>query len=209
MTRLLNPQTTAEEEISDASVEDLAVKRGSVLTGSREGPQRVRMYDLVDGTWTVPMEAGAVHGHYLKKYVSKCSACGFATMKPSFDGVERHIKKVAEDYRLHKGAKVVRQDSEHGVVERCSSCGQRWIVRPGRGQQHIDSAVQAGPLHKDARGMITLRYSLEAPRKPVLPTVHPNGHAGPETGKVDWSLMQRQRGRRRRRSRSKHGNSGS
>jgi hypothetical protein len=139
-------------------------------------PDRVPLWDVIDGTWTPPLDESHAFKYYLKKTVFKCSACAFADLR--FDSVETHVELLYETVAVHAGAKIENQPKGDGTtVLGCSACTQSFQGRPGRAYEHLFDIEQDAQAHQGAVSQVIRRFSLEPVELPSPAIVkHTNGH---------------------------------
>ena len=203
MPTIIDPQTGAEREIPqreyDALIERVANdQQGSAYQWSSDRPQGVRLWDVIDNTWTRPFPAGLATSYYLRKVVFRCSACIFTT--PYANLVEPHIRGVRQSAAEHNGAEVTPTLPMPGVEpgQQCSGCGAVFTARKGQGHKHLQAALNAAPKHDGAKELLLRRFALGQPTVPLVvseTSQEPVVHSG-----------ERREGKRRRhrnRSRSK------
>lgn len=72
----------AVRDVSDAQFRQRWDSGNGGVAIERSGDQieKLKLYDMVDGTWTNPIESSMVYGHYLRKEVVKCSACTYTSV---------------------------------------------------------------------------------------------------------------------------------
>jgi hypothetical protein len=138
-----------------------------------EGPNRIRLYDCVDGTWTAPLEQGMVFNHYLRKVVYKCSACNFSTVfETGGSSVERHVTGVLERYELHQGAAVEATvfpfsgGSEMGQL--CTGCSGQFTSRKQQGTKHLAHVLSLGEAHQGSVRLLVMKQFALEPSESVL-----------------------------------------
>ena len=54
--------------------------RDAVMFDVTSDSTKIRLWDLIDETWTAPLERDMATNHYLRKMVYRCSACPEASL---------------------------------------------------------------------------------------------------------------------------------
>jgi len=168
---------------------------------------KIKLWDLVDHTWTGPLEKGVAMEHYLAKVVFKCSGC---TETALYEGhIEQHLVQLKSGYESHRDAELHQGIGEGGRVNlTCTGCGAPLSMRKNQGNKHIericndyDAHIKAGTIDV----VLTHRYatspSVSMPQEVTNSVVI--GDKQPEVDRVNRSVDDRPRKRRRRKRRSK------
>lgn len=202
-------QRDAVQQIADGPAWTESMADADVLyQPTQDGaPSRVRIWDKVDGTWTRPLDESHVFKYYLKKAVSKCSACSFADLR--LGSVESHLERVEEQLLIHREATIENRTVEDGkVVLACTGCAQTFSARPGDAYSHILAVEEAAQVHQGATSQVIRRFSLEPVELPS-PTItkNINGQGSPQGTRVGEELRVRSVHKRKRGKRGgrKHG----
>ena len=174
--------------------------------GSSEA-NKIKLWDLIDQTWTSPLEKGMAMEHYLAKVVFKCSCCTEASL---YEGhIEQHLVQLKTNYESHRDAELYQGIGEGGQINfTCTGCGSPMSMRKNQGTKHIerirnnyDAHVKAGTIDV----LLTHKYatspSVSMPEQ-VINTVAFKGEQ-PEVDRVSRSVDDRTRKRRRRKRRSR------
>ena len=174
--------------------------------GSSEA-NKIKLWDLVDHTWTSPLEKSMAMEHYLAKVVFKCSCCTEASL---YEGhIEQHLVRIKTNYESHRDAELHQGIGEGGQINlTCTGCGTPMSMRKNQGTKHIericsdyDAHVKAGTIDV----LLTHKYatspSVSMPEQ-VTNTVIFKGEQ-PEVDRVSRSVDDRTRKRRRRKRRSR------
>ena len=172
----------------------------------------LRLWDVIDQSWTRPLPAtmlkGSGQSNYLSKTVYVCSACPFTT---SFaGGVAKHVNSALGQYESHKDATIdIVPNPVTGMPQQvCTGCGETFASRPGQGARHLEGVIAGGPKHRRADELLVKRFNLDESEAVILSkeTVT-SGDITTATGAEEWSGERRTRKRRRSRSRRRgHGN---
>ena len=168
---------------------------------------KIKLWDLIDQTWTSPLEKGMAMEHYLAKVVFKCSCCTEASL---YEGhIEQHLVQLKTNYESHRDAELYQGIGEGGQINfTCTGCGSPMSMRKNQGTKHIerirnnyDAHVKAGTIDV----LLTHKYatspSVSMPEQ-VINTVAFKGEQ-PEVDRVSRSVDDRTRKRRRRKRRSR------
>jgi hypothetical protein len=198
--KVIDPNTGREMAVSDSAVRNAVESEQAIYKATREGPSKVRAFDVIDRTWTGLISPNFVHQHYLHKVVFKCSACNFTTSRQNQIG--QHVRSVFTAHKTHVNA-VLSTHAEGGSTwQECSGCGGRFRIGRMAGEKHLESIRTAPPAHVGAEELTVKRFALE-PSEPVV--------MGRQSISIDESLIvmepeakvmrssrRRQRSRRRR-----------
>jgi hypothetical protein len=163
----------------------------------------VHLYDMVDGTLSGPFPADLAYTFYLRKIVSRCTACTFSSLFEK--DVTTHLRDVQNKVRAHQKARMKQEERRGQTFEICSVCGASFSFIRGKGADHIESALKSGPLHVGASVQTIQRYSVTPPapmpeRKNSFdfPSAHGNGAVASQTV-LEAAHSPRQRRRRHKR----------
>lgn len=215
MPEAINPGTGAVQEVSqgqyDRSWDTPGDGRTAFMVQDEERFQ-VRLYDVVDGTWTQPLDRGQVYGKYLLKKVAKCTACTYTDPR-SEELVWSHIGQVHESARDHEHAELIESKEDGQRVVQCTACSTTFVsYKIQRANEHILRMRMAGPQHDGAAVQVINRFSLAPVELPPAPTTDVgNGHQSgrPEASPVEGTVPLLKRKRKRHRNRkAKHDNGG-
>ena len=172
----------------------------------------LRLWDVIDQSWTRPLPAtmlkGSGQSNYLSKTVYVCSACNFTTLFSG--GVAKHVTVALGQNVTHKDAKIdIVPNPMTGIPNQvCTGCGDTFASRPGQGARHLESMIAGGPVHRSADELLVKRFNLDESEAVILSkeTVT-SGEVATATGAEEWSGERQSRKRRRSRSRRRgHGN---
>lgn len=184
---------TWTERLPDADVRYQPTQQGA--------PNKVRLWDCVDSTWTSLVDESHAYKYYLKKAVFKCSHCSFADQR--IGSVEGHLARVSESAAIHQRATIDNQKLDNGYVAlACSACSQTFQARPSQAYSHIFDVEQEATAHQYAVSQTIRRFSLEPVELPSPAIVqHTNGdtqHPGTGVGEElrVRSVHKRKRGKR-------------
>jgi hypothetical protein len=178
---------------------------GAIYSEQHDATDDIRLFDVVDRTWTMPLPQGQVYGRYLKKKVAKCSACTFTDANDS-NAVQLHQQRTRWSAEIHENAGLI-DATEHGErIVVCSACKVSFMgYKIQRANQHIFDQRLSGPQHDGATVQVMNRFSLEPVELPSsVPTHVGNGHqdgeleASPVGGTVPLQTRKRKRHRNRR-----------
>jgi hypothetical protein len=162
---------------------------------------RIRLYNHVDGIWTVPVDRNFALQDYLKKVVWKCTACTYTSI---YDGQgEVHVRQIMQRARSHENARLEEERSPHGgPIIRCSGCGAGFRqARRHLAEVHIEEAVRMAPVHRNAGQVLIHHFGLEDSAVEVL--ARTNGQENTPDLVVNQGEWRRGRRKRSRRNRQK------
>ena len=162
---------------------------------------RLQIWDCIDQTWTKALPRGQAYEKYMRKIVSKCSACKFTSIFPG--DVRSHLNTVKQASESHQNAKLL--PLEDGTV-RCTGCGAPLQARKMQDRQHMDNIQTAAQLHNKVELLTLLRYSAQPSEPVILGRELLVDIAGPQASEVEVAPPPRQRRRKRRRNRRGHDN---
>lgn len=135
--------------------------RDAVMFDVTSESNKIKLWDLIDNTWTAPLERDTAMNHYLRKMVYKCSVCTEASLFE--DDIKRHLAQVKAGHETHADAELIRGIAEHGQpTTTCSGCGAPMSMRKNQGQRHIDSINDKYDTHTEAgdvKILLTHRYT--------------------------------------------------
>lgn len=206
------PGTGEEQEVSERQYEaSWDTAQGDAAYRAQHEPRPFSsLWDTVDKAWTGKLPAELIGQYYLRKIVTRCSACNFTSEQGV--GVRKHIERSRESYELHAGAELLHQIQQvrdrPQAFHMCTGCGDLFPLRKQMGQRHLEQMREIGPLHKQATIQTVRRFVLGPSETGVLRqeavaavAVSSNGHQ-PEPGasQAERMLPKRPRGRRGRRS---------
>ena len=168
---------------------------------------KVSLWDLVDETWTSPLERAVAMDHYLAKVVYKCSGCKEASLYEK--DIKQHLTQLKTNHESHSEAELERGlggNGEMSVI--CTGCGAPLSMRKNQGQKHIDrinetyqTHVKEGSIDVLLMHRYTMSPSVSMPSQ-VMETI---AFGGKETQvhEENRSVSERPARRRRRRRRSR------
>jgi hypothetical protein len=160
MRRVINPNDPNDRgrEVSEAEYERLADSAGAYQSRT-DGPERIRLWDNVYGTWTMSLPRQLAYDHYLKKVVVKCSACTFTALFTHRVG--EHVEQTFKKARMHEGATIeLATFGDGGSGVRCSACGTPFMNGMDA-HRHLDEIRQGAALHLGGAQAETMRlYSV-------------------------------------------------
>lgn len=131
---------------------------------ANEAEAKVKLYDMVDHTWTAPISEFFARSFHLQKVVYVCSGCRWSSTWPN--QFEPHKKQARMDYNLHTKAEVVSASTVNGTAFRCTGCNSSFQF-PARAQMHIESVKRQNGGHDKATLILSRRFALEPPVTPV------------------------------------------
>jgi len=76
---IVNPDTLKEQNITEADALQ-RLDNGQGLLKKQIGSPGVYLYDMVDGTLSGPFPADLAYTFYMRKIVSRCTACTFSSL---------------------------------------------------------------------------------------------------------------------------------
>lgn len=174
------------------------------LFDAGEAPQRVRLFDQVDKTWTGGLDATRVYSYYLRLVVLACSACTYTS---AFDGdVAKHVKQITAHWEANLEA-TPGQDGQQQFV--CLGCDGSVPMRPQVAKRHLADMEQRLATHGTVEELTMHRFAL-GPSEPIIlgrqlivsAKAVPTNGVGSEASQVDGRRRKRSRNRSRRRGRS-------
>ena len=123
---------------------------------------KIKLWDLVDHTWTSPLEKGIAMEHYLAKVVFKCSGC---TETSLYEGhIEQHLVQLKSGYESHRDAELHQGIGEGGQINlTCTGCGTPMSMRKNQGNRHIERICSDYDAHVKA-GTIDVYLLTNMPR---------------------------------------------
>ena len=122
--------------------------RDAVMFDVTSESNKIQLWDVIDNTWTAPLERDTAMNHYLRKMVYKCSVCTEASLFQ--DDIKRHVAQVKTAYETCGNAELIRGVGEHGQITfTCSGCGAPMSMRKNQGQRHIDSINDKYDTHTE------------------------------------------------------------
>lgn len=198
--------TTMAERVAAATRSGAGVSPSDATAPSR----RVRLWDVVAEAWTAPLLEQDAYSHYLRKVVTRCTACPYASIFPE-DG-PKHITAAKKFAAGHRDAKVVECSTDDRQMFRCDSCG--FVARSERKAWKQAKDHLATIDHSNATAVDVLLFRQEPPSAQIgEPLVQPtpartsNGHV--DGGWPDVHMVVREpRKRIRKRSRGRRSTSG-
>ena len=168
---------------------------------SAEG-SKIRIWDLVDESWTEPLERYLAMDHYLSKVVFKCSACNETSLHKG--DIQRHLTQVKSNSESHKEAELHQGIGEGGqIMIHCTGCGAPLSMRKNQGQKHIDRIKDSYQAHaKEGSIDVLLMHRYTTSPSVSMPSQVMNtitfGDREPEVHQVNRSEGERPARRRRR-----------
>lgn len=196
------------DEMSDLELAAKVQRENYVVQdGNTKQEDMIRLWDLVDDTWTSPMHRRDVYERQLKKVVDKCTACTFSNGARATLG-HGHVEQVLENAARHRKVRECIQavpDGNGGTTDTCVVCKKSFRARPWDAFTHRDEILKKGEQHQGAEMVLTKRYALEPPvetHKPQLVQASTEPMAvSPERMQESGSQRKRKRKRPRRRNR--------
>ena len=180
--------------------------RDAVMFDVTSDSNKIQLWDVIDNTWTAPLERDTAMNHYLRKLVYTCSVCTETSLFE--DDIKRHIAQVKTAYEMCADAELVRGIGEHGQPSfTCSGCGAPMSKRKNQGQRHIDGIKNRYDAHMEAGDveiLLTHRYttspSVSMPQQSVA-TIHFGGEKTvvQQESRNAIEVIRKPRKRRRRR----------
>ena len=180
--------------------------RDAVMFDVTSDSNKIQLWDVIDNTWTAPLERDTAMNHYLRKLVYTCSVCTETSLFE--DDIKRHIAQVKTAYEMCADAELVRGIGEHGQPSfTCSGCGAPMSMRKNQGQRHIDGIKNRYDAHMEAGDveiLLTHRYttspSVSMPQQSVA-TIHFGGEKTvvQQKSRNAIEVIRKPRKRRRRR----------
>lgn len=138
------PSSKERRRIVDESGRDAVMFDMDSTEGSK-----IRIWDLVDESWTNPFERYLVMDYYLSKVVFKCSACKETSLHEG--DIQQHLTQVKINSESHKEAELHQGIGEGGqIIFHCTGCGAPLSMRKNQGQKHIDKAKDNYETHVKA-----------------------------------------------------------
>ena len=132
--------------------------RDAVMFDVTSDSNKIQLWDVIDKTWTAPLERDTAMNHYLRKLVYTCSVCTETSLFE--DDIKRHIAQVKTAYEMCADAELVRGIGEHGQPSfTCSGCGAPMSMRKNQGQRHIDGIKNRYDAHMEA-GDVDIQHHL-------------------------------------------------
>lgn len=151
-------------EVSETDYQRLRQAVGSGLRDrltrvASEPEVKMRLWDAVDGTWTVPIPEYNVRLH-LREVVFKCSACNYTSIREG--EVASHVRFMRERSQEHIRAKLIPMlQGGREMSEQCTGCNNGFQLRKQQGKRHLADSVEAGRVHSGAVNEVTMhRFSV-------------------------------------------------
>ena len=163
--KVIDPNTGREMAVSDSAVRNAVESEQTIYKATREGPTKIRVYDVIDGTWTGPVAPNLAYQDYLRKVVFKCSACNFTTARQNQVG--QHVRSVFTAHQTHTNATLSTKSEGGYTWQECSGCGGRFSIGRMAGEKHLELIRTAPPAHVGAEELMVKRFALE-PSEPVI-----------------------------------------
>ena len=196
------PSSKERRRIVDESGRDAIMFNMDSAEGSK-----IRIWDLVDESWTEPLERYLAMDHYLSKIVFKCSVCNETSLHEG--DIQRHLTQVKTNSESHKEAELHQGIGEGGqIMIHCTGCGAPLSMRKNQGQRHIDrikndyeTHIKAGSIDVLLMHKYATAPSVSMPTQ-VMETILFEGKepdVDQENRNVDDSPRRRRRRRRRNR----------
>ena len=166
---------------------------------------KIKLWDLIDESWTEPLEKDMAMNHYLRKVAYKCSACNETSLFE--DEIKRHCAQVKSGHETHSEAELLQGIGEHGIPTfACSGCGAPMSMRKNQGQKHIDTINNRYDVHVKAGSieiLLTHKYamspSVDVPKQ-VIETIQFAGKPSVEL-QENHSVSEEPRSSRKRKRR--------
>lgn len=195
--KVIDPNTGREMAVSDSAVRNAVESEQTIYKATREGPNKIRVYDVIDRTWTGPVAPNLAYQNYLRKVVFKCSACNFTTARKN--QIEQHVRAVFTAHQTHTNATLSTKAEGGYTLQECSGCGGRFSIGRMAGEKHLELIRTAPPAHVGAEELMVKRFALE-PSEPVILGRQPV-QAGENFIVTEPEAVVTRSSRRRRRSR--------
>ena len=181
--------------------------RDAVMFDVTSESNKIKLWDLIDNTWSAPLERDTAMNHYLRKMVYRCSVCPEASLFE--DDIKRHLAQVKAGHETHADAELIRGIAEHGQpTTTCSGCGAPVSMRKNQGNQHIDriketyqAHVKEGTIDVLLMHRYTTSPSVSMPVQTVNTVVFADREPEVHQEKRSDEVGQARRRRRRRRNR--------
>lgn len=178
--------------------EATAQRQGATVAWERDEGESIRLWDIIDGAWTKPLDASISRSVYIRLMTFKCSACKFTAVNQQ--AVDSHRRSTPTQVEAHKDAKLTPWSEGSRFGTTCTACGVQFAARKVQGQQHLDRLSPAvAEAHKGSRTLYIRRYNLEPVELPES-VGDTNGRGESEDIQAERSPRQasgkRRRGRR-------------
>jgi len=195
--KVIDPNTGVESVVSDSAVRNAVESERPVYRMTRDGPTKVKIFDVIDKTWLGPIAPNLAYQDYLLKVVFKCSACNFTT--PRENQVAEHIRAVFNGQSIHADA-TLETVIDNGIAwQFCSGCGGKFRAGKRAGNKHLEAVQGAPVVHVGASELMMKRFALE-PSEPMIMKRTPV-HSGEVLSVVEPEAKVMRSSRRRHRSR--------
>lgn len=194
--------TEIQKDISAYAPAAQAMQAVEVVKEASEAEAKVQLYDMIDHTWTRPLNQRAAETFHLRKVVYTCSACQWtSTWEPQF---KEHLKQVQSQRRMHAKADMLPSPTPNGLAYLCTGCSSAFSV-PARVQMHVDSVMRQTAGHENATLVLARRFALEAPVT-TMNGASPLRVVAVASQSERTVVPHKRSGRHRRHHRSAHGN---
>jgi hypothetical protein len=198
---MVNIVPVSERPPNEGGRADEFIRRqgGDAVSYVHDSSDVIKLFDVVDMTWTKPLPAEYAQKYYLRKLVVKCSACKWATGYGKTIAV--HLKQLHVQHEDHVGAESQSVPSESGGSKTlCSGCEASFqgVVAWKRHMLQFNPEILV--QHEGAVDQVLNRFVLE---QPAVSNETEYVLSEPESAQVVRS--QRPAGTRRRRGRRGRG----
>ncbi len=196
------PNSRERRRIADESGRDSVV-----FDMDSSEASKVSLWDLVDETWTNPLERSVAMDHYLAKVVYRCSGCKETSL---YEGdIKQHLVQLKMNHESHSEAELERGLAGNGEMSViCTGCGAPLSMRKNQGQKHIDrinetyqAHVKEGTIDVLLMHRYTTSPSVSMPVQTVNTVVFADREPEVHQEKRSDEVGQARRRRRRRRNR--------
>lgn len=176
----------AEKAIREAQTEQS--KAGRVVWDKNTESKPMVLWDVIDQSWTKPMEAENVFQLYLRKLCFRCTVCTFTSIHTG--QVASHIAGVTRLAVEHRGAKPTMLLNGSQVVVVCSGCSASFkTMAQARG--HIDQSKAMDAPHANAKELLVRRFLLRAPDEKPQAVVIETPQS--QNGTTEWPRKRKRR----------------
>ena len=179
------------------------------IPSERPDAHKIKIYDCINQSWTLPLDREAAYQKYLHKVFAKCSGCNFGTAAEilpltAVNTVRMHVTQGIESCKNHADASLIPKDDGRMM---CSGCGEMFSARKGQAHKHLEHMKNFLGNHPRVDALLMKRFSLESQQPEILryesvyegsDDIQIEGAVGMRPDKVDAP----QQSRKRRRSRN-------
>ena len=202
-----------DERAVDVSPEEFRQEveaKHRVFSDATEPSPTVRLWDLVDNSWTAPLPRRQAMEYNLPMIVDRCSACTTTSLGigGKSNDIPNHIRHVLENGALHADAPddvIQYRDGPQGtVVPTCVVCGKSFARDPWQARRHRESVLAEAERHEGAVKLTVRRFALGPPGPEQDVALDRNGAVS-----SPGVAAHGEKGRRRRRTRRRRRREGS